>query len=284
MYIVEVGPRDGLQNEKAIIPTEDKVALINSLNNIGVQEIEVSAFVSAKRIPQLHDAEEVFNRIARKEGVIYSALVPNVQGLERAMAVQVDKLSLFTAASETFNQKNIHTSIEGSLQRFKDVLSRTSELPYKIRGYISTSFHCPFEGKISAQAVKDLSVELLAMGVDECAISDTIGKASRDDVKEVFDVLCKDIDPQCLAVHFHDTYGNASENIKEAYDYGIRTFDGSIAGLGGCPYAPGAPGNVSTRHVFAALGTKHSKLALDSEALSAAEQLTHSLLNKAGPS
>ena len=280
MHIVEVGPRDGLQNEKAIIDTADKIALINALNHLGVQEIEVSAFVSAKRIPQLHDAEQVFAGIERSSNIIYSALVPNIQGLERAMAANVDKLCLFSAATETFNEKNIHTSIEGSIERFKDVLARIQNMPFKTRGYISTAFYCPFEGKTPVKKVRDLTLRLLDLGVDECAISDTIGKASQDDVGEVFDALLKDIKPQYLAAHFHDTFGNATANIERAYDLGIRTFDGSIAGLGGCPYAPGAPGNVSTRHVFEALQTKGEQCTGNTEALNKAEALAQKILNK----
>jgi hydroxymethylglutaryl-CoA lyase len=280
MHIVEVGPRDGLQNEKAIVETKDKIALINALNHLGVQEIEVSAFVSAKRIPQLYDAEKVFDGIERSSDIIYSALVPNIQGLERAMAVNVDKLCLFSAATETFNEQNIHTSIDGSIERFKAVLARIQNMSFKTRGYISTAFYCPFEGKTPVKKVRDLTLRLLDLGVDECAISDTIGKASQDDVSELFEMLLKDIDPKHLAAHFHDTYGNARSNIEKAYDLGIRTFDGSIAGLGGCPYAPGASGNVSTRHVFEALQTREQQCTVNTDALNKAEELAQKILHK----
>jgi hydroxymethylglutaryl-CoA lyase len=256
MKIVEVGPRDGLQNETASIPTDVKIAFVDALSRTGVSEIEVSAFVSPKRVPQLADAEAVFRGIDRKAGIVYSALVPNRKGLERAIDAGVDKVSVFTAASETFNRKNINASIAGSIRRFEPAvkLARQSGLP--VRGYISTAFWCAFEGRVSPNAVIHVAEKLLDLGVDEVSISDTIGKATPQEVAALLESLLPRIAPEFVAVHFHDTYGRGVENVLASLDFGIQTFDASVGGIGGCPFAPGATGNVATEAVVKALQEK----------------------------
>lgn len=256
--LTEVGPRDGLQNEKAVIPLEAKIGFINELAFSGVREIEAGAFVSPAAVPQMADSDQVFSKIRRKDGVIYSALVPNEQGLDRALAVGVDKIVVFTAASETFNERNIRASIAQSLKRFKPVIKRAAAAPLPIRAYISTAFYCPFEGKVAPEAVDKVAQELLVMGVQELSIGDTIGRAAPDDVRRLLDLLLKKIPVARIVLHFHDTYGMAIANALTAWSqYGIAGFDASAGGLGGCPYAPGATGNVAMEDLafaFMAMG------------------------------
>lgn len=241
--IVEVGPRDGLQNESGWVPTEAKIAFVDQLSAAGLTEIEVSSFVAPGWIPQLADAEAVFAGIARRPGVRYTALVPNQRGLARAMAARVDGVAVFTAASETFVRKNINATIAESIERFRPVLAE-STVP--VRGYVSTAFHCPYEGPIAAAAVVRVTLDLLAIGCHEVSLGDTIGKATVDEVTRLIDALLPHCPPGRLALHLHDTFGNAVANARAGAALGIETFDGSTGGLGGCPYAPGAPGNVAT--------------------------------------
>ena len=253
MRIVEVGPRDGLQNETARIPTSAKVAFVDALSRSGVSEIEVSAFVSPRWVAQLSDAAEVFQGITRQNGVFYSALVPNRKGFDQALAAGADRIAIFTAASETFNQRNINTSIEGAVQRFIPVTEAARSAGVPVRGYVSTAFWCAFEGRIAPPAVISVVDRLLEIGVEEVAISDTIGKATPEEVEQLLDQLIPRVPPERIAVHFHDTYGRGVANTLAAWPYGIRTVDASTGGLGGCPYAPGASGNVATEDVVAAL-------------------------------
>ncbi|MEO0197587.1 MAG: hydroxymethylglutaryl-CoA lyase [candidate division WOR-3 bacterium] len=247
IYITEVGPRDGLQNIKEIISTEKKIEFINKLSESGVDEIEVSSFVSPKAIPQLSDAEEVFRNINRNKNVIYSALVPNEKGLERALSVNLDKISVFTSASETFNLKNINMTIEESLNKFKNIIKISKEHKKLTRAYISTAFYCPYEGKIEEKKVFQIALKLLEFGVDEISIGDTIGKASPDDVRNLLSVLLKEISIEKIVLHFHVTYGMAMANVYVAYkEFSIYKFDSSAGGLGGCPFAVGARGNIAT--------------------------------------
>lgn len=271
--IVEVGPRDGLQNEAGQVPTDVKIALVDALSDSGVSEIEVSAFVSPKSIPQLKDAASVFEHILRTQGVVYSALVPNTTGFERALEAGADKVAVFTAASETFNRKNINTSVDGSLKRFLPVVRRAVEMGLPVRGYISTAFWCAFEGKISAGAVVRLAERLMDMGVDEIAVSDTIGKATPEEVGQLMDVLIPVVPAAHLAVHFHDTYGNGIPNVLESVSRGIKVVDASVGGLGGCPFAPGATGNVSTEAVVNALASAGHTVNVDVEKLIRARRL-----------
>ncbi len=247
IYIAEVGPRDGLQNIKETIPTSKKIEFINRLSETGVDEIEVSSFVSPKAIPKLSDAEEVFRNIKRSKDVIYSALVPNEKGLERALSVNIDKISVFTAASETFNLKNINMTIEESLNRFKNIIKIAKEHKKITRAYISTAFHCPYEGRVNPFKVKEIAIKLLEMGIDEISIGDTIGKASPNEVIELLEILLKDISVDKIVLHFHVTYGMAMANVFTAYnEFNIYKYDSSAGGLGGCPFAPGARGNIAT--------------------------------------
>jgi len=242
---VEVGPRDGLQNETRTVPTEVKVAFVEALSETGLEEIEVSSFVSPKWIPQLADAEQVFAAIRRNPGVTYMALVPNQQGLERAERARADKIAVFTAASETFSLKNTNATIAETLVRFTPVIGR-ARVP--VRGYISTAFHCPFEGPVKPEQVLDVARALLDLGCQELSIGDTIGKATPSEVSRLLELLIPVAGGSSrLALHFHDTFGQAVANALAAEAMGIRIFDSSAGGIGGCPYAPGAPGNVSAQ-------------------------------------
>jgi hydroxymethylglutaryl-CoA lyase len=272
LKIVEVGPRDGLQNETATVPTEAKVAFVDALSLAGVSEIEASAFVSPRRVPQLGDAKDVFRRISRREGVIYSALVPNMQGLERALAAGVDKIAVFMAVSETFNAKNIHTSRDGALKRFQPLISRARRMNLPVRGYVSTAFWCAFEGRIPSEDAIGVTERLFDMGVDEVAVSDTIGRATPDEVARLLDGLLRKVPAERIALHFHDTYGRGVANVLQSWDYGIRIFDASVGGLGGCPFAPGATGNVATEDVVAALAAKGAAVKVDIEKLDLARR------------
>ena len=276
--IVEVGPRDGLQNETAHVPLDAKIAFVDALSLSGVSEIEVSAFVSPRWVPQLADAEEVFRKISRKDSVVYSALVPNERGLERAVASRVDKVSVFTSASETFNRKNINTSTEGSIRRFRPVVKGAHGAGLAVRGYVSAAFWCAFEGKILPEAVIGVVERLLEIGVDEVSISDTIGKALPEEVKKLLDRLLPIVPINHIAMHFHDTYGRGVENVMTSWSYGIQIFDASVGGLGGCPYAPGATGNVATEALVIALESKGAAVGVDLEKLSQARRLLDSFL------
>jgi hydroxymethylglutaryl-CoA lyase len=249
--IVEVGPRDGLQNEKNPIATGDKIALIQKLSETGLRDIEITSFVSPKAIPQLADNQEVAKAVFAnaKPGVSYWALVPNIKGMENAIAAGVKHVAVFTAASETFNQRNINKSIAEALEAFRPVVSLAKQEGIIVRGYVSTAFWCPYEGKISPQQLLAATEPLLNLGVDEISIGDTIGKAIPDEVRETVLELLKIVPLEKLAMHFHDTYQHALANIEACLDFGISIYDSSVAGLGGCPYAPGASGNVSTEAV-----------------------------------
>jgi len=244
--IVEVGPRDGLQNERTPIPTDAKRDFIAALLASGLKEIEATSFVSPKWVPQLGDAAELWPLLP--EGGIYSALVPNAKGLERAMSVGVKRIALFTAASDAFTQHNINMTIAESLQVFQEVAStfRSGTPDSFVRGYVSTAFECPYAGKIAPSAVLEVCRKLKAIGVDELSIGDTIGVASPNEVRALTNLLLQEFKPEDLTYHFHDTYGTAIANVEAALELGIRSFDSSAAGLGGCPYAPGAAGNLAT--------------------------------------
>jgi hydroxymethylglutaryl-CoA lyase len=245
--VVEVGPRDGLQNEASVVATEDKVAFIDALSASGLGVIEATAFVSPKAIPQLADGEEVFRRIAKAPGVRYPVLVPNEKGLDRAEAAGVHEIAVFTAASETFNRKNINASIEESFARFAPVLSRAKRSGIRVRGYVSCAFGCPYEGPIAPEAVARVSARLVSIGCDEISVGDTIGVGVPAQVPEVVGRTVEAGVPLGrLALHFHDTRGTALANVAEGLREGVRIFDSSAGGLGGCPYAPGAAGNVAT--------------------------------------
>ena len=244
--IVEVGPRDGLQNEPGFVPTDAKVAFVDRLSETGLAEIEVSSFVSPKRVPQLADAEHVFRSIRRRPGVVYAALVPNEAGLDRALAAQVGRVSIFTAASESFSQRNVGGGIAASIERFQSVATRARQAGMELRGYVSTAFHCPFEGPVAPRSVVEVVRRLLDLGVAEVSLGDTIGAAVPSEIDRLLDALETVIDRGRLALHLHDTRGTALPNALLGLQRGIAIFDTSAGGLGGCPFAPGATGNLAT--------------------------------------
>jgi isopropylmalate/homocitrate/citramalate synthase len=245
--IYEVGPRDGLQNEKAPIATEAKLRFIDLLADAGLREIEATSFVSPTAIPQLADADELMSRLERRVGLRYPVLVPNLRGLERAEAAGADAVCVFTAASEPFTRANINMTIAESIDAFRPVLARARERGWWTRGYVSTAFGCPYQGDVGEAAVVGVALQLLELGVEELSIGDTIGVAGPADVRRVVGALLgAGIDAERLAMHFHDTRGTALADVSAALDLGIRCFDASTGGTGGCPYAPGAAGNLAT--------------------------------------
>lgn len=249
--VTEVGPRDGLQNEKEVVPTDAKVAFVEALAAAGFPEVEVSSFVSAKWVPQLADAEEVFRRVRRREGVVYSALVPNEKGMERALACGVKKVAVFTAATESFNRKNVNASVAESLARFRPVVEAARRAGAAVRGYVSTAFGCPYEGAVDPAAAARVCRDLLDLGCDEVSVGDTIGVAAPRRVLEGLEALEKAGVPRAkTALHFHDTRGTALANVLASLQEGYASFDSSAGGLGGCPYAPGAGGNLATEDLL----------------------------------
>jgi hydroxymethylglutaryl-CoA lyase len=244
--IVEVGPRDGLQNEAEFVPTEQKIKLIELLSETGLERIEITSFVHPKAIPQLQDSEEVVKRIKNKPGVVYSTLVPNEKGLERALAAGVKEIALFVSASETHNQKNVRMSIVDSLKGFRNIAAKALAHGIRMRGYVVTAFGCPYEGRITPEKVEFIVREYQALGVHEIALGDTTGMANPFQVSQIIQRINPLLGETDLALHFHDTRGAALANILAALQEGVTVFDGSIGGLGGCPYAPGASGNVAT--------------------------------------
>ncbi len=248
--LVEVGPRDGLQNEQVAVSTADKVTFINRLSAAGFSVIEVSAFVNPTRVPQMGDASELFARITRHPGTRYTALVPNLQGLERAAVAGLEEIAIFAATSESFSRANINQGLEDSFRAYGVVCNRALTLGMRVRGYLSTAFGCPYEGDVPAARVAELSARLLEMGVYEVAISDTIGVAHPGQVDRVLHTVGERIRLDRVALHFHDTNGTALANVLTALGLGITTFDASAGGLGGCPYAPGASGNLATEDLL----------------------------------
>jgi hydroxymethylglutaryl-CoA lyase len=244
--VVEVGPRDGLQNERANLATADKITFVDLLGDAGLPVIEVSAFVSPRWVPQLADAEDVLAGITRQPGTRYTALVPNVAGLERAVRAGVSEIAVFAASTETFSRRNINQGIAESLATYRQVCDRALAAGLRVRGYLSTAFGCPYEGPVLPAVVADLAARLLALGVFEVAVSDTIGVAHPGQVPVVLERLLETVPVDRLALHFHDTRGTALANVLAALSFGIATFDASAGGLGGCPYAPGAAGNLAT--------------------------------------
>jgi hydroxymethylglutaryl-CoA lyase len=244
--IVEVGPRDGLQNEQVLISTADKIEFVNRLGAANLPVIEVSAFVSPRWVPQMADAADVFAGITRVPGTRYTALVPNVEGLARAMSAGVSEIAVFAAATETFSRKNINQSIADSLAGYQQVCDRALAGGLRVRGYLSVAFGCPYEGDVLPEKVSDIASRLLALGAFEVAVSDTIGVAHPGQVSAVLETVLERIPVERVALHFHDTRGTALANVLAALQFGVATFDASAGGLGGCPYAPGAAGNLAT--------------------------------------
>lgn len=247
--IVEVGPRDGLQNEKSIIATADKVELIDRLSRTGLRSIEATSFVSPKWIPQLADAAEVFAAIDRKPGISYPVLVPNEKGYERAREVGAQEVAVFTAASEAFNQKNINASIDESIERFRPVLERARADGIKVRGYVSTVLGCPYQGPVPVADVVRVAARLYALGCYEISLGDTIGVGTPHKARAMLKAVAVEVPMPALAVHFHDTYGQALANILACLEEGVTVVDSAVSGTGGCPYAKGASGNVASEDV-----------------------------------
>jgi hydroxymethylglutaryl-CoA lyase len=246
LRLTDVGPRDGLQNEKAPVPTDAKVAYVDALSTAGVAEIEVSSFVSPKWVPQLADAAEVFARIERRPGVVYSALVPNETGLEGARAAKADKIAVFTAASETFSQRNTNATIAETIDRFRPVVAIAKQHGLPVRGYISTAAQCPFEGPIATSQVRRVAEMLLEIGVDEIDLGETLGVAAPPEIERLYEGLAGMLEPNQTTLHLHDTFGRGLACAYRAMQLGVTSFDASCGGTGGCPYAPGAAGNVAT--------------------------------------
>jgi hydroxymethylglutaryl-CoA lyase len=248
--IVEVGPRDGLQNEKVTIPTQVKIDFVTALGDAGLRVIEAGAFVSPKWVPQMADTADVYRDIPKDPGVEYPVLVPNMKGLERAIEAGVQSISIFTAASDTFNQRNINMTIDASFENYAPVAARARAEGMRVRGYVSTAFGCPYEGDVAPEKVLEVSARLLDLGCYEVSVGDTIGVGTPMQVQGVIGILLQVIPAAKLAMHFHDTRGTALANTLAALEMGITTFDASAGGLGGCPYAPGASGNLATEDLI----------------------------------
>ena len=278
--IVEVGPRDGLQNEKTLIPAAAKIELIDRLSATGLRSIEATSFVSPKWVPQLADAAEVYVGIAKRPGVRYPVLVPNEQGYERARAVGVDEIAVFSAASEAFNRKNINAGIDESLQRFEPVMARANADGVAVRGYVSTVLGCPYQGDVPVADVVRVARALHAMGCYEVSLGDTIGVGTPSKAAAMLRAVAGEVPVAALAVHFHDTYGQALANILSCLDVGVRVVDAAVSGTGGCPYAKGASGNVASEDVVYMLHGMGIDTGIDIDALSATGRWLAQLLGR----
>lgn len=269
VVIVEVGPRDGLQNETAEVATQDKLALIGQLADAGLARIEATAFVSPRWVPQMADHEAVMRGVRRRTGVAFSALVPNEKGAEAALAAGAQALAVFTAASESFCRKNTNCSIAESIARFRPVMALAERAGVPVRGYVSCALDCPYEGEIAPEAVAAVTVELLALGCNEIALSDTLGRGTPERTAAMVAAALRQAPAAMLAGHFHDTSGQAIANVDVAWQLGLRVFDGSVGGLGGCPYAPGAAGNLATEKLVAHFAAKGIETGVDLARLNA---------------
>ena len=282
--IVEVGPRDGLQNEKTPLTLDDRKNLILNLMKTGLQAIEVGSCVSAKWVPQMADSDVLFSQLPQDPNIQFSLLTPNLKGFESALAVGCKEVAVFTAASESFTRKNINCSIDESFEKFVDVMTAAKANDIKVRGYVSCMVDCPYEGAIDPQQVAKVSKRLLDMGCYEVSLGETIGTATPDRVKKVWEVCLAEMDSQVLAGHFHNTYGMAIANIYQSLNQGIRIFDSSIAGLGGCPYAKGASGNVATEDLYYLLSKMGFETGINLDALMHASRNISQVLNRNNPS
>lgn len=278
--IVEVGPRDGLQNEPETVSAETKIQLVQLLADAGLPMIEVASFVSPKWVPQMATSAEVLTTIRRKPKVIYSALVPNLKGLEAAIEAGADEIAVFSAASESFTQKNINCSVSESIERFVPVIEKAKEHNIKVRSYLSTAVGCPYEGDISAASVKALAKTLWEIGCYEISLGDTVGVGTPGKITEMIEAVKTVVPVESLAAHFHDTYGQALANIYAALQCGINIIDSSVAGLGGCPYAKGASGNVATEDVLYMLNGLNITTDVDMTKLLKASQFISSALGR----
>jgi isopropylmalate/homocitrate/citramalate synthase len=278
--VVEVGPRDGLQNESLPVSVETKVALIEALVEAGVRAVECGSFVSAKRVPQMADTAAVLEKLRRKPGVSYTVLVPNLRGLKSAAACRVDEIAVFVSASESFSQNNIQCSIEESIQRMGEVAEQARSLRIRVRGYVSCALGCPFEGEIAPSAVARVAKELLALGCYEISLGDTIGVGTPLKTLAMLERVVQEVPMDQLAVHFHDTWGQALANVLIALQLGVSTVDAAVAGLGGCPYAPGATGNLATEDLVYLLNGMGIESGIDLEKLAAAGRVISGALGR----
>jgi hydroxymethylglutaryl-CoA lyase len=276
--ICEVGPRDGLQNEAKFVSTDDKVRLIDLLSVTGLRYIEAASFVSPKWVPQMADGSEVLTRITRKKDVIYAALTPNLKGYEDALKAKADEVAVFASASESFSAKNINCWIDESLVRYKDICKRAQIDGIPVRGYVSCAVACPYEGPVAPDAVRRVTLSLIDMGCREVSLGDTIGVAMPADIIRLLDVILPEISAEKIAGHFHDTSGRALACIRASLDRGVRIFDSSVGGAGGCPFAPGAKGNVATHEVIQMLEAEGYTTGIDASALQKATSLITQLL------
>ncbi|MDF0600621.1 hydroxymethylglutaryl-CoA lyase [Psychromarinibacter sp. C21-152] len=280
--IFEVGPRDGLQNEPGTIPTSDKVALVDLLSGVGFRRIEVGSFVNPKRVPQMADSAEVFARMTRAPGVSYAALVPNLRGLEAARAAEVDEIAIFASASEGFSRANIGASVADSLARYGEVAAAAREAGVPVRGYVSCVAVCPYDGATPPDAVAHVAQALSEMGCYEVSLGETLGRATPEAVRDMLAAVTARVAPERLAGHFHDTSGQALANIEVSVAAGLRVFDAAAGGLGGCPFAPGAAGNVATGKVRERLEAMGFETGLDAQALARAEAAARGLTGGRG--
>ena len=278
--ICEVGPRDGLQNEAQFVSTKDKVQLINLLSATGLNYIEAASFVSPKWVPQMADAIDVFAHITRERGVVYAALTPNLKGCQDALKAGADEVAIFASASETFSRKNINRSIAESLTLYEQVCKRAHVSGIPVRGYVSCAIACPYEGPVAPDAVRLVAASLLRLGCREISLGDTIGVATPGDVTALLDVILAEIPAARVAGHFHDTSGRALECIEAGLDRGLRIFDASVGGAGGCPFAPGAKGNVATHEVVRLLDAKGFATGIDRQTLQDATNFMAQILGR----
>jgi hydroxymethylglutaryl-CoA lyase len=282
--VVEVGPRDGLQNEHVTVATADKIEFVNRLSAANLPVIEVSAFVSPKWVPQMGDAAEVFAGITRRPGARYTALVPNLAGLDRAMKAGVGEIAVFAAATETFSRKNINQSVDESLANYRQVCERALAAGLRVRGYLSTAFGCPYEGEVAPERAADIAARVADLGVFEVSVSDTIGIAHPGQVPRVLEAVLRRLPAEKVALHFHDTRGTALANVLAALPFGINTFDASAGGLGGCPYAPGAAGNLATEDLIYMLNGLEIETGVSLNAVTEASAFIESRLDHRLPS
>lgn len=290
IFMTEVGPRDGLQNEKELLSVSDKIQFIDMLSRSGLDFIEIGAFVHPQKVPQMAGTFDVFSGLKKNPKVTYSALVPNEKGMEKALEAGLKKIAIFTAASETFNQKNINTSIQGSIGRFIPVVKMARENQMQVRAYISTAFVCPYEGDISPKHVLPVVQMLTDLGIAEISLGDTIGRATPRQVKTLLDLLLRKYPKEFFWMHFHDTYGKNFEtgtalpNVKAALEFEIFRYDASVGGLGGCPYAPGASGNIPTNDLVAFFHEQGFQTGIDLKILNEAGLFIEKILNRLLPS
>lgn len=275
--IFEVGPRDGLQNEKRLIPAAEKVALVDALSGAGFRRIEVASFVSPKWVPQMADSAQVLGGIRRAPGVEYSALTPNLRGFEAAMAAGADAVAVFASASEGFSRANINCSIAESLERFRPIFAAAKERNVKVRGYISCVTDCPYDGPVAPEKVAGVAAELAAMGCYEISLGDTIGQGRPETIRDMLLAVLERLPADRLAGHYHDTAGRALENVEVSLELGLRVFDAAVGGLGGCPYAPGAAGNVASEAVLERLSALGFETGLDAGAVARAGAMARAM-------